>query len=323
MSEMEIGWIGIGRMGQPMVTRLLKAGHKVRVWNRTRAKAEPLSKLGAVIADRLEDLRTVDVVFTMLTTGKDVLEVLCGPGGLAAEGTMPVPRIVVDCSTIGVDESAELRARLAAHGVQYLATPVSGNPKCVLAGKLSCVASGPKAAYDTVESLIRTFAVRGVAYAGESELARICKIAHNVLLAGLFESLIEVTLLAEKHGVPRHAFLSFINNSVLGSIFTRYKSPALANLDFTTTLPVALLRKDIDLGLDAARRLNVAMPVTATVRELVQAHIGAASRRTDPDAYLAQDFAALIETAAMAAGMSLTPDNVPVPSGLELPEAAE
>jgi len=317
MSDVKIGWIGIGRMGLPMVTRLLRTGHKVTVWNRTRAKSEPLTDLGASIADNLHDLRAADVVFTMLTAGKDVLEVA---NGLAGERA---PRIVVDCSTIGVDESADLRARLSARGVQYLATPVSGNPSCVLAGKLSCIASGPKSVYDVVKPLIQAFAVRGVTYAGEGELARICKIAHNVLLAGVFESLIEVTLLAEKHGVPRHAFLGFINNSVLGSIFTQYKSPALVNLDFTTTLPVSLLKKDIDLGLDAARRFDAAMPVAATVRELVQAHVGAASRQANPGAYLAQDFAALIETAALASGMVLKPDNVPVSSGLELPETAE
>jgi 3-hydroxyisobutyrate dehydrogenase len=319
---MELGWIGIGRMGLPMVTRLLKAGHKVKVWNRTRAKAEPLVKMGALIVDKVEDLRSADAVFTMLATGKDALDVLFGPAGLAADGTKKVPRIVVDCSTIGVEESANIRTKLAEHGVEYLATPVSGNPKCVLAGKLSCVASGPRGAYDKVEPLILTFAARGVSYAGDGELARICKIAHNVLLAGLFQSLLEVTLLAEKHGVPRHAFLRFINNSVLGSIFTQYKSPALANLDFTTTFTIPLLKKDIDLGLDAARRLNVAMPITAAVRELVQTHIGAASRQTDPEAYLAKDFAVLIETMALAAGMNLRPDNVPVPSGLELPETA-
>jgi len=323
MNDVEIGWIGIGRMGLPMVTRLLKAGHKVRVWNRTRAKAEPLAKIGAEIVEKIEDLRTADVVFTMLATGKDAVEVLFGPDGLAPEGATQAPRVVADCSTIGVEESADLRARLAERGVQYLATPVSGNPKCVIAGKLSCIASGPKAAYDEIESLILSFAVRGVAYAGEGELARVCKVAHNVLLAGLFQSLVEVTLLAEKHGVPRHAFLKFINNSVLGSIFTQYKSPALANLDFTTTFTVPLLRKDLDLGLDAARRLNVAMPIAAAVRELVQMHIGAASQQADPDAYLAQDFAALIETMAEAAGMNLRSDNVSVISGLELPEAAE
>ena len=320
---MDIAWIGIGRMGLPMVTRMLKAGHKVRVWNRTRAKAEPLAKLGAVIVDKIEDLRNADVVFTMLATGKDALDVCFAPGGLAAEGAKKVPGIVVDCSTIGIDESAHIRQKLTERGVQYLATPVSGNPKCVMAGKLSSVVSGSKAAYDKVEPLILTFAVRGVAYAGEGELARVCKIGHNVLLAGVFQTLMEVTLLAEKHGVPRHAFLKFINSSVMGSIFTQYKSPALANLDFTTTFTAPLLKKDIDLGLDAAHRHNVAMPITAAVREVVQTHIGAASRLSDPDAYLAKDFAAMLETMALASGMKLVPDNVAVPSGLELPEAAE
>jgi 3-hydroxyisobutyrate dehydrogenase len=320
---MEIGWIGIGRMGLPMATRLLKAGHKLRVWNRTRAKAEPLAKLGATLVDRIEDLRGADVVITMLATGKDALEVCFGPGGLAAEGAKKVPGILVDCSTIGFEESANMREKLAARGVQYLAAPVSGNPKCVVAGKLSCVVSGSRAAYDKVAHLLEACAARGVAYAGEGELARICKIAHNVFLAGMIETLIEVTLLAEKAGVPRHAFLSFINNSVLGSIFTQYKSPALVNLDFTTTFTIPLLRKDIDLGLDAARRMGVAMPVTAAMREVVQSHFGVATLQKDPEAYLGKDFAALIETLALASGMKLKPDNVPVRSGLEMPEAAE
>jgi 3-hydroxyisobutyrate dehydrogenase len=319
---MEIGWIGIGRMGLPMATRLLKAGHRLRVWNRTRAKAEPLAKLGATIVDRIEDLRGADVVITMLATGKDGLEVCFGKGGLAAADANKVPGIVVDCSTIGVEESAAIREKLTARGVQYLAAPVSGNPKCVNAGKLSCVVSGPKAAFDKVEHLMETFAVRGVAYAGEGELARICKIAHNVFLAVVIENLIEVMLLAQKAGVPRHAFLKFMNNSVMGSIFTQYKSPALANLDFTTTFTVPLLRKDIDLGLEAARRMGVAMPVTAAMREVVQSHFGAATLQKDPEAYLGKDFAALIETLALASGMKLAPDNVAVPSGLEMPEAA-
>ena len=140
VKTLELGWIGIGRMGLPMVTRLLEAEHNVKVWNRTRAKAEPLAKLGAVIVDRIEDLRAVDVVFTMLSTAKDAVEVLFGPGGLADDGATKVPRIVVDCSTIGFEESAGLRARLAERGIDYLATPVSGNPKCVQAGKLSCIA---------------------------------------------------------------------------------------------------------------------------------------------------------------------------------------
>ena len=315
---MDIGWIGIGRMGRPMAERALKAGHSLRIWNRTRSKAEPLAALGATVVDRIEDLRGAEAVMTMLSTGKDVMDVCFGKGGLAAADASTVPGIIVDCSTIGMDESKEAREKLAARGVQYLAAPVSGNPKCVIAGKLSAVVSGPKPAFAKVEPIISAFAVRGVAYAGEGELARICKIAHNVFLAAVIENLIEVTLLAQKAGVPRHAFLSFINNSVMGSIFTQYKSPALVNADYTTTFTVPLLRKDIDLGLDAARRLGVAMPVTAAVREVVQAHLGMAAAEKDPEAYLGMDFAAMLETLARFGAAKIAPENVAVPSGLEV-----
>ena len=127
--SMEIGWIGIGRMGFPMVVRLLKAGHKLKVWNRTRSKAEPLVPMGATLVDRMEDLCGADVVFTMLATGHDLEEVCFGAKGLAAEGAAKKPAIIVDCSTIGLDESTAIREKLAARGIQYLAAPVSGNPR--------------------------------------------------------------------------------------------------------------------------------------------------------------------------------------------------
>ena len=123
--------------------------------------------------------------------------------------------------------------------------------------------------------------------------------------------------LAQKAGVPRHAFLAFINDSVMGSAFTRYKSNALVNLDWTTTFTPELLRKDLDLGLQAARELEVPMPVTAATREALQAHFGAATLKPDPAAYLSQDFAALLETVALAAGLRLEPEEVPTPTGLE------
>ena len=314
---MEIGWIGIGRMGLPMASRLLKAGHPLKVWNRTRAKAEPLAAQGATIVEKMEDLRGADVVITMLTAGKDVAEICLGKGGLA-DGGGKAPGIIVDCSTIGIDELKDIREKLAARGVAYLAAPVSGNPKCVIAGKLSSIVSGSKAAYDKVEHLIEAFAARGVAYAGEGELARICKIAHNVHLAVVAENLIEVMLLAQKAGVPRHAFLKFMNNSVMGSIFTQYKSPAFVNFDFTTTFTIGGQRKDVDYGLDAAHKLGVAMPITAAMREVFQSHFGVATLQKDPEAYLAKDFAAVMETLALYAGMKLESENVHVPSGLEV-----
>ena len=323
---MQIGWIGMGRMGYAMAQCLLAAGHTVHIWNRTRSKAEPLAAKGAVLVERSAQLAAADVLFTMVAAGHDLEEVLFGGGGVlgnadgrgaSAAGGQRAPRIVVDCSTIGVEESAEIRRRLEAGGVQYLAAPVSGNPRCVAAGKLSSVVSGPKPAFDQVEALIRAYAIRGVSYVGEGDLARICKIAHNVFLAAVIENLIEVTLLAQKAGVPRHAFLQFMNDSALGSIFTRYKSPALVNLDFTPTFTMQLLRKDVELGLSSARELDVAMPVTAAIREVLQGHMGVASLRSDAQAYLSQDFATLIETLAAQAGMRLSPENVPVASGLE------
>jgi len=312
----KIGWIGMGRMGFPMAERLLAAGHDVSIWNRTRAKAEPLASLGGKIVGKVSELAGVDMLFSIVSTGKDLEEIYFGKEGLAA-GNGKLPPICVDCSTIAVEESAGMRKKFAARGVDFIAAPVSGNGKCVAAGKLSAVISGPERAARLVEPIIEVFAPRGVSYVGEGDLARICKIAHNVMLGVVIENLCEITLLAEKAGVPRHAFLAFMNNSVMGSIFTRYKSPALVNLDWTTTFTPELLRKDLDLGLELAREMDVAMPVTATTREVLQTHFGAATLKPDPKKYLAGDFAALLETLALASGMKLESENKNVPSGLE------
>jgi 3-hydroxyisobutyrate dehydrogenase len=312
-----IGWIGLGRMGAPMTERLLKAGCDVTVWNRTRAKAEPLAEQGACVAADPGELVDTDILFTMVSTGKDLQQVLFGERGAVSEDSGRAPRIVVDCSSIGVEESAECRARLAKAGVQFVAAPVSGNGKCVKAGKLSVVASGPKAAFDTVRPYILAFAPRGVSYVGEGELSRICKIAHNIHLGVMIQNLAEIVILAQKAGVPRHAFLDFMNNSVMGSIFSRYKSNALVNLDWTTTFTPALLRKDLDLGLAAGHDLEVPMPVTAAAREALQAHFGTARLQPDPAVYLEKDVAATLETTALTAGVKLESENMPVPTGLE------
>jgi len=315
-SAPRIGWIGAGRMGLPMAELLLKAGHDVTVWNRTAAKAEPLKQHGAKLVKAAADLAGLDVVFSMVSTGKDLEEVYFGPAGVIS-GKGKVPAIFVDCSTIGVEESATLRRRLAAAGAQYIAAPVSGNARVIRARKLSAVASGPQDGFRRVEHLIRVYAPEGVSYVGEGELARVCKIAHNVMLGVVIENLIEITLLTNKMGVPRHAFLAFLNRSVMGSVFTRYKSPALVNLDWTTTFTPELLRKDLDLGLELGREQEVPMPVTAAAREMLQSHIGAARLRPDADEVLGADFAALAETMARAAGMELKSEKEPVPTGLE------
>ena len=321
MADIEIGWIGMGRMGFPMAERLVKAGYSLKVWNRTRSKAEPLEKAGAILVDSPADLSGVDVLATMVSTGRDVEELYFGEVGVLSGGG--VPKIFLDFSSIGVDQSAEIRSRLLEVGAQLVCCPVSGNGKCVKAGKLSAVASGPEDIFKQVEEIISKIAVMGVSYVGEGELARFCKIAHNVMLGVVTQNLAEITILAQKAGVPRQAFLDFMNNSVMGSVFTRYKTNAFINLDWTTTFTPALLRKDLDLGLAAGRELNVPMPVTATTREALQAHFGAASLKNDPAAYLEEDFAAILETVALGAGIQLESENTPYPTGLEIPQAAE
>ena len=315
-NHQRIGWIGMGRMGFPMAERLLKAGHDVTIWNRTRAKAEPLAKIGGKIVDSLTELKDVDILFSIVSTGKDLDQVYFGKNSVTANGGK-VPPIFVDCSTIAVEESASIRERLKQLGADFVACPVSGNAKVIKAGQLSAVASGLEAAFRKVEPLVEIFAPKGVSYVGEGELARVCKIAHNVMLGVVIENLIEITLLANKMGVPRHAFLKFMNNGVMGSMFTRYKSPALVNLDWTTTFTPELLRKDLDLGLELGREYDVPMPVTAATREVLQTHFGAATLKKDPEAYLQGDFAALLETMALASGMTLESENKNVPTGLE------
>ena len=301
-----IGWIGTGRMGYAMAERLLKGGCDVSVYNRTRAKAEPLAALGGRIVDSPAALADREIVITMVAGPDDFQEVTSGPNGvLSSDGA--APKLLIDCTSVSQEASQAVRTAAGKKGTAMLAAPVSGNAKVVKAGKLSIVASGPKEAYDMALPYLQAFGT-GVSYVGEGELSRMVKICHNVFLGVVIQSLAEITVLAEKGGVPRHAFLDFINKSVMGSTFSRYKTPALVNLDFKPTFTPPLLRKDLDLGLAAARALEVPMPVAALVREILQNLIG--------NGYVDCDFAALIELEAKAANLRIEPENVDVGDGL-------
>jgi 3-hydroxyisobutyrate dehydrogenase len=304
-----LGWIGTGRMGYALAGRLLDAGHEVAVYNRTRAKAEPLAERGAVIVDSIAELADRDLVFTMVSASADLAEVVLGEGGLLSRADA-APGVIVDSSTVSAEVSAQVRAAAAKRGTALLAAPVSGNGKVAAAGRLSVVASGPPAAFERARPYLEIFG-QSVTYAGEDDAARLVKLAHNIFLGVVTQSLAEVTVLAEKGGVPRAAFLDFLNHSVLGSVFTRYKTPAFVHLDLTPTFTPVLLRKDFDLGLEAARRLEVPMPVAALTHQLVQAAIGRG--------HLDEDFAALLPEQAAAAGLTLLPEDTPVDDGLSTP----
>lgn len=298
-----IGWIGTGRMGYEMAARLARGGADVTVWNRTKAKAEPLAQVGAKVADRVEDLAGCDIVFCMVSTWDDVKEVMFR----LLEKSARVPKLVVECSSISLEGSAELRGLLERRGIAYLAAPVSGNAKVIKAGKLSFVCSGPRKAFDDALPWLKMIAP-SASWVGEGELARIVKICHNVFLGVVTQSLAEITVLAEKAGVPRHAFLEFMNQSVMGSTFSRYKTPAFVNLDFKVTFTPYLLRKDMDLGLDAGRKYEVPMPLATATRDLIQAMMGRG--------WTSEDFATLLLQQAQASGITLKRENREVGDGL-------
>jgi len=304
--SMSIGWIGAGRMGFQLATRLLTAGYDVAVYNRTKAKAEPLSALGATIVDSPADLAGRDLVLSMVSANKDLEEVMLGSGGLLTADN--APRYIADSSTVSMEASEKIRAAATAKGSEFLATPVSGNPAVIEAGKLTVAVSGPRSAFDAVEPVLAHFG-RGVTYVGEGEAARLVKIAHNVMLGVVTQSLAEITVLAEQGGVSREAFLNFLNDSVMGSVFTRYKSPAFANLDFAPTFTMPLLQKDFDLGLDAANNLGVSMPIAQATRDIVADEVKLGNTE--------QDFATLLLRVATEANVVLSSENSSISDGLE------
>ena len=288
-------------MGYAMAERLAKGGCDIAVWNRTKEKAKPLEKYGAKVVNQLEELSTKDILFVMVSTYDDVKEVL---GKALAKGK---PKMIVECSSISLEGSAELREFLSSKGVEYLAAPVSGNAKVIKAGKLTFVVSGAKSAYEQAKPYLDMMGT-GSSYVGEGELARIAKICHNVMLGVVIQNLCEITVLAQKAGMPRHAFLDFLNKSVMGSMFTRYKTPALVNLDFHVTFTPKLLRKDLDLGLDAGKEFEVPMPLTSLTRDLLQQMIGHGMTE--------EDFSTLLLMQAKASGIELKPESVQVSDGL-------
>ncbi len=292
-------------MGLELCNRLLKSGYQLTVYNRTRTKLEPLANLGATLADTPAKLAECDVVVTMVADSAALVEVTLGPEGLFSADH--VPRVLVDSSTVSVEVSDQVRRQAEDRGCALVAAPVSGNPNVVKAGQLTVVASGPAEAFNIVKPLLEDFG-KGVAYVGEGDRARLVKICHNLILGIVSQTLAETAILAEKTGIARSDYMEFINMSVMGSVFTRYKTPAIVNLDFTPTFTGHLLRKDFELGLEAGRTYDVPLPTAALVHQMVTALVGRG--------YGDDDFIRLLTVEAEAAGLSISPENKPVSDGL-------
>jgi 3-hydroxyisobutyrate dehydrogenase len=305
-----IGWLGTGRMGFELALRLLNSGTELLVWNRTREKAEPLAALGATIVDTPADLAGCDIVFTIVSSSDVFVDVTLGEAGVLTVEDR-APRLLVDSSTISAEAAERVRIEADKVGCDLLAAPVSGSPKVITSGRLSVVASGSREAFELAQPYLERFG-QGVTYVGEGDRARLVKICHNLILGVVTQVLAETTVLAEKAGISRFDYLDFINGSVMGSTFSHYKTPGMVNLDYTPTFTGHLLRKDFELGLEAARSLDVSLPLSAHVHQQVVDMIG--------NGFGDEDFSRLLEMAARGAGLELrSEERADVTDGLSPP----
>lgn len=302
MSATSVAWVGLGRMGVVMASRLLDAGTPLAVWNRTAAKCAPLLERGAVRLDSLAEATRSDAVFSMVLDDH-ALAALHDPetGLFSGPADERRARVWIDGSTVS-PAAAEAAARAAAAaGVAYVSAPVSGNPGVVESGSAIFAISGDPAGLDVAEELCRKIG-RAVHRVGSRAEANVVKLCTNAVLAVTMQSLAEIAVLADKVGVSRAALMAFINDSAIGSPFSKYKTPALVELDFTTAFTPEGQRKDIRLALDLAREAGVPMAVLSETET-------AYSRLIDSGLGEDRDFAALVLQVAHEAGHRLDPED--------------
>lgn len=299
MNDVAVAWVGLGRMGSAMASRLLDAGVPLAVWNRTAERCAPLVARGASALGTLAEAASSDVVFSMVLDD-DALATLHDPAdGLFSAGQRRL-RVWVDGSTVSPEAADAAAAAAAAAGVTYVSAPISGNPGVVEAGNAIFAISGDPSALDLVEELCLHIG-RAVHRVGTGSAANVVKLCTNAVLAVTMQSLAEIAVLADKSGVSRAALMAFVNDSAIGSPFSRYKTPALVGLDFTTAFTPEGQRKDIRLALELAHDVEVPMAVLAAA-EVAYSRLVAGGLGRD------RDFAALVLEVAREAGHALEPE---------------
>jgi 3-hydroxyisobutyrate dehydrogenase-like beta-hydroxyacid dehydrogenase len=282
--------IGLGNMGTAIAERLLDAGYPLVASNRTPEKAEALAPRGAVVADTPEDLAgQVDVVLTSLADD----EAFEAVGERVVAAARP-DTVLVDLSTVSPTVSARVASLAETADVRYLRAPVSGNPTVVRAGNLSFIVSGERGTLDRVEPVLLAIGPT-IHHVGEGEQARIVKLAINVMIAVLAQSISEALVLGEASGVSRKALLEVMGASAVGAPFVKYKTEPLLRDDFSATFTTALMEKDIDLALEVADEAGVELPLA---REM-KGHLRAAIEGGHAD----QDFMALFLQLRSASGL--------------------
>ncbi|HEY7637724.1 MAG TPA: NAD(P)-dependent oxidoreductase [Gemmatimonadales bacterium] len=288
---MEVSFIGLGAMGRAMVANLLKAGHRVRVWNRSRSAVDELIREGAeAVAE--PGMVFGGTVISMLADDTAVREVFLHRKLIEAA---PPATVHVNMATISVSLAESLAAEHKRHKVQYVAAPVFGRPEAAAAAQLSIVAAGEEAALDRVQPLLDVLGQRTWRIGREPHQANAAKIAGNFLIASAIESMAEAAMLVERNGVPPEALLNVLTSTLFAApVYKNYGAMIVERRYEPAAFRLALGLKDLRLVLEAAEAARTPMPFASVLRD----HLLEAVAQGDGE----RDWAALAEVVRRHAG---------------------
>jgi len=280
-------------MGGRITRRLLAAGHTVSGYNRSREKAAPLAELGLVVRDTPREVaESADVVFSMVTNVAALRAVTEGPDGILA-GLSP-GKIYVDMTTGTPEASRAVAEQVSERGARMLDAPVSGSVSTLEEGRLTIMVGGDEDAFAEVEAILRDIGPT-VLHIGGNGQALLMKIAINLSLHVQMVAFCEGLLLAEKDGIDREVAVEALLSSVIASPMLKYRGPFVLEMPEEAWFNVNMMQKDMNLALEAGRRLDVPMPTTAISNELLTAARGMG--------LVEQDFAVVYEVMAQMAGL--------------------
>lgn len=276
-----IGFVGTGLMGRGMARSLLRKGHALQIYNRTRAKAEEVAALGGRVADTpAEAARGADVVVTMLADPQAVADCFEGPRGLLS--TLRAGAVVIDSSTVSPPTTKKMADAVRAKGGHLLDAPVFGSKNEAENGSLGFIVGGEREVFDSVQDV---FACMGKStYMGPTGMGATAKLVVNLVIASELEAFHEGMVLATKAGLDPDLMYSILMNSRARSGIFEMKGPGILKRDFTVFFPLRLMDKDMRLALETADALRVPMPVVRAVKEVLGACVGAGQGEEDVSA---------------------------------------
>lgn len=276
---MNIAWIGLGLMGAPMARNLLRHGHRVTVWNRTRAKAEALTAEGATLASSpRQAARAAEVVFTCVSDPPALESVLWGQEGVLA-GLVP-GAVLVDCSTISPALACRVAAACAERDAEFLEAPVTGGTWGAERGELTFLLAGQPETGHRLRPLLAAMGKR-MFHLGPHGTAQTVKLALNLLFALEVEALAEALALVRAAGLPAERLLEPLAASMGQSPLLEVKAPWMAKGEFPPSFPLRLMLKDLNLAMELATQYGVALPVAAVGREVYRAVASAFVQEVD------------------------------------------